>query len=379
MTQINLSGLRPVLRRVLLLLLFASLVGCSNQAKPVAASPETVRNLQVMTAQPASVPDAIEAVGTVRAAQTSELASQMMGTIVQLRAREGDHVQRGEVLAVLDESQPRSSLDGAAAAADAAQRELAAANADLEFADSTLQRYQMLYQRKSVSPQEFDEVRTRQKAALARREMAEAGQAQAKAAVAQARTAYDYTRIRAPFDGVITEKKADAGVLASPGMPIFTVEDVRHYRLEVSVNESDLQYVRAGQPATVTIDALGTGTLTGKVTQIVPAADTASRSFLVKIELPSDQRLRSGLYGRAEFDHGQRLSLLIPRRAVVERGQLQGVFVLDQNQVASLRYISLGKSSGASVEVLSGLQNGEEFVARPEDADLSGKRIERKR
>jgi len=78
-----------------------------------------------------------------------------------------------------------------------------------------------------VSPQEFDEVKARQQAALARRDMAKAGQTQAQAALSQARTSLDYTRIRAPFEGVVTEKKADSGTLASPGMPIFTVEDVR--------------------------------------------------------------------------------------------------------------------------------------------------------
>ena len=110
-----------------------------------------------------------------------------------------------------------------------------------------MKRYQTLYDRKSVSPQEFDEVKARYQAALARRDMARAGQAQAKAALAQAHTSLDYTRIRAPFDGVVTEKKADPGMLAQPGIPIFTIEDSRRYRLEAAVNESDLRYVRTGQ------------------------------------------------------------------------------------------------------------------------------------
>jgi multidrug efflux pump subunit AcrA (membrane-fusion protein) len=94
----------------------------------------------------------------------------------------------------------------------------------------------------------------------------------------------------------------------------------------------------------VAIEALGNTELKGKVVQIVPAADPASRAFLVKIELPPDTRLRSGLFGRAQFLRGERQALLIPRSAVVERGQLQGVFVLDQNKVANLRYVTLGKS-----------------------------------
>jgi RND family efflux transporter MFP subunit len=206
--------------------------------------------------------------------------------------------------------------------------------------------------------------------------LAIAGQAQAKAALQQARTALGYTHILAPFDGIVTEKKADVGTLASPGMPIFTVEDLHRHRLEATINETDLRYVRMGQQVPVVIDALGEKELKGRVVQIVPAADPASRSFLVKIEVPSDPVLRSGLFGRTRFARGERLALLIPHTAVVERGQLQGIYVLDQNKIASLRYITLGKPSAGQVEVLAGLQAGEMLVADPESGELSGKRIE---
>jgi RND family efflux transporter MFP subunit len=361
---------------LMLLLAAFGLAGCSSEQTRTTPSPETVRNISVLAVQQANVPDLLEAVGTVRAAQTSDAASQMMGNIVEIRSHEGDHVQRGQVLAIIDDSQPRAAVDRATAADLAAQQQLVGADSDLALAESTLKRYQTLFEKKSVSPQEFDEVKARQQAARARRDMAKAGQAQAQAALSQARTSLDYTRIRAPFDGVVTEKKADSGTLASPGMPIFTVEDVQRYRLEASVNESDLHYVRTGEQVSVVIDALDDAGLNGKVLQIVPAADTASRTFLVKIDLPTDTRLRSGLFGRAQFSRGQRQALLIPRSAVVERGQLQGIYVLDQNKVASLRYITLGKPSGADVEVLAGLQNGERFVAKPGAVDLNGKRIE---
>jgi multidrug efflux pump subunit AcrA (membrane-fusion protein) len=159
-------------------------------------------------------------------------------------------------------------------------------------------------------------------------------------------------------------------------MPLFTVEDLRRYRLETTVNETDLRYVRLGQPAPVLIDALSDREFTGKVAQIVPAADPASRSFLVKVELPFDPALRSGLFGRARFARGERPALLIPRSAVVERGQMQGIYVLDQNRVAGLRYITLGKPLAAHVEVLAGLQGGETLIADPGGREFSGKKVE---
>jgi RND family efflux transporter MFP subunit len=360
----------------LAVVLAGGLSGCSSERQAAPAKPETVRSVAVLAVQRADVPDLLEAVGTIRAAQTSQLASQMAGDIVELRVHEGDRVRRGQVLAVLDGAQPRAGVDRATAAESAAEQQVTALESDLALAQSTLNRYQSLYDKKSVSPQEFDEVKSRYQAALAHRDMARAGQAQAKAGLAQARTSLEYTRILAPFDGLVTEKKADPGMLASPGLPIFTIEGLGHYRLEATVNENDLRYVRMGEQVSVVVDALENADLKGKVVQIVPAADPGSRSFLVKIELPADTRLRSGLFGRAQFSRGNRSSVLIPETALVKRGQLQGVYVLDQNKVAGLRYVTLGRNSGTQVEVLAGLQEGEHIVTKPSDLDLNGKRIE---
>lgn len=351
------------------------LVACSNERPTQAAAPEVVSNLQVVAVQKTTVPDWLEAVGTVRAAQTSQLASQIMGNLVEVRAHEGERVESGQVLVVIDDAQPRAAVQQASAAELAAQKDVSAAESEFALAEATLKRYQQLYEKKSVSPQEFDEIQAHRQAAEARRDMARAGLAQANAALAQARTLLGYTRIRAPFAGVVTEKRADPGTLASPGMAIFTLEDTRSYRLEVTVDESDVHLVRVGQSARVSIDALGMAEVAGKVVQIVPAADPGSRSFLVKVELPKDAHLRSGLFGRAQFARGERSALLIPRAAVVERGQLQGVYVLDSEQVAGMHYVTLGRTTGQQVEVLSGLEGGEKLIAAPGDRDLGGKRI----
>ncbi len=351
------------------------LSSCSNERRTQAAAPETVTSVSVIVTQKTTVPDWLEAVGTVRAAQTSQVASQMMGNIVEIRAHEGHRVGSGQILADLDDSQPRAAVDQASAAVTAAEKEVSAADSSFALAEATLKRYQQLYEKKSVSPQEFDEIRARYQSAEARRDMARAGQAQANAALTQARTALGYTRIRAPFAGVVTEKKVDAGTLASPGMLIFTIEDTRSYRLEAAVDESDIRLVRVGQTVPVLLDALGNTEFSGKVVQIVPAADPASRSFLVKIELRADARLRSGLFGRTRFSRGKQSALLIPRAAILERGQLQGVYVIGVNGIAALRYVTLGKNAGQQVEVLSGLQDGEKVVAAPGNRELGGKQI----
>ena len=361
---------------LLLLALAGLLSGCSTEQNVHANTPVVIHGLKLITANMATVPDVLEASGTVRAYQTSQLASQATGTITQVRVREGERIRRGEVLVLVDQSAASAALDRALATQAAAANELTAAESDLTLAESTLARYQALVEKQIVSRQQFDEIKARRDSAVAHRDLARAAQLQAKAAVSEARAALDFTRVLAPFDGIVTERKLDPGALANPGQPILTVEDVSRYRLEVSVNENDLRFAHLREHAPISIDALGRNDLNGTVTQIVPAADAASRTFIVKVELPADKAMRSGLFGLARFSRGEKSSLLIPQSAVFERGQLHGIYVLDQSGVASLRYVTLGHPTETQVEVLAGLQNGERVVAQPGELDLAGKRIE---
>jgi RND family efflux transporter MFP subunit len=359
-----------------LLALVLALSGCSDTHVDAASAPDVVRKVPVVTAQIAHIPDLLEASGTVSSAETSSLASQIMGTIVEVRVHEGDRVQPGQVLVVIDEAQPQAAFNRAVAAETAAGHEIEAAESELALAESTFKRYQILYDKKVISPLEFEGIKSREQSAVARRDLARAALEQAKAELTQARTTLEYTRIRAPYDGVVTERKLDPGALASPGFAILTVEQLGHYRLEVSINEGELRYIHMGDEVPITIDALGSFEGKGRVAQIVPSADPASRSFLIKLDLPSNPQLRSGEFGTAEFSRGERASLIIPQTAVIQRGQLQGAYVLDGRKIATLRYITLGKTAGVQVEVLAGLESGEAVVANPGGLELSGKQIE---
>ena len=353
-----------------------TLASCSHDEHPAPAAPETVRGLPVVEVKPTTVSEWLEAVGTVYASSTSTLSSRVTGNILEIRVREGDRVGRGQTLVVIDHAQPSAALEGARAALAAARQEVSATNADYGLADATFRRYQDLFDKKSVSPQEFDEVKARRQMALARRERAQAAEAQTRAAVEQAQISLNDATVRAPFDGVVTQKKADPGMLATPGMPLLVVEDTRRYRLEAGLDESEMRLVRLGQRADVVLDALGGEMLAGKVAEIVPAADPSSRTFTVKIEVPPNSRVRSGLFGRARFSRGERRALLVPYAAVKRRGQLEAVYVVGSGQIATVRFVTLGTPSGDHIEVLSGLAASERIVAAPGDRDLGGKRIE---
>ncbi|HLJ40018.1 MAG TPA: efflux RND transporter periplasmic adaptor subunit [Candidatus Acidoferrales bacterium] len=349
--------------------------GCSSDHTVIANTPETVGGLRLFRVQQQTVPDSFEAVGTVRAARAAQISAEVMGRVTAIHVREGDTVRQGETLAVLEDMQPRAGVQQAKAALMAADHEVAAAESERVLAQATFARLKKLYDEKSISPHEFDEINARVQSATARHDAAVSVRSQAAAGLQQASIILDRARIRAPFDGMVTERQVDPGALASPGMPLLTVEATGRYRLETSLDERDLKFAQMGAIVPVRLDSLEGKPLTGKVVQIVPAADPATRSFIVKVELPANANLRSGLYGHAEFSRGQKRAILIPRTAVLEHGQLQSVYAVRDNNLADLRYVTLGRERTEGIEVLSGLSAGDRIVSDPGGRELAGKRI----
>lgn len=352
------------------------LAGCSSEKKAEAPAPEVVRGISLVTTQRAMQGDYLEAPGTVRAAQSAQLASQMMGTITAVNVHEGEAVRRGQVLITIDAAQPHAIYQSATAGLQASKQFVAAAAADYALAEATMKRYQSLYDKKSVSPQEYDEVKTKLEAARARRDAAQAGTAQAEAAVVESSTRVGFSKIRAPFDGLVTAKLVDAGAMAAPEVPLLVMENPSRFRLEANVDESQIGVVKLGMTVPVVIDSLGGREITGRVVQVVPAADPASRTFTVRVELPSNPLIRSGVFGHAKFPLGQRETMVVPQTALLQRGQLEAVYVVNRDGLATLRYVTLGKPSSGNVEVLSGLGDGDRVVAESGGRELSGKRVE---
>jgi RND family efflux transporter MFP subunit len=365
--------------RLLLIATLSVLVGiagCSSDRAVVAKTSETVRGFSLAPVQARTVPDMFEVVGTVRALRTAPISAEIMGRVTAVNVREGEKVKQGETLLTIEDVQPKATLEQAQAALTAAEHEVAAAESERALAQSTYARLNKLHEEKSISPQEFDEINSRLQSTTARRDSAVAARAQAAAGLQQARILLDRARVRAPFDGVVTERRIDPGALASPGLPLLTIESAGRYRLEVGVNENDLKYVRLGATVPVSLDAYEGAPMIGKVVEIVPAADSASRSFVVKLELPANVNLRSGQFGHADFARGQKKAILIPHTAVLEHGQLQSVYALDDHNIATLRYVTLGKAQAGDVEILSGLNPGERVISDPGGRELAGKRIE---
>lgn len=348
--------------------------GCSRSGAPPAISPLVVR-AEVVRSISAAERQGIATTGTLRARETAVISAQVQGQIRQVLVRAADRVRAGQLLVVLDDTAMRAALHQAQAAEEAAHRQQYAAQTDASLAAQTLARYQMLKNENSVSPQEFDEVKMRAETAQLRLESYAAQTEQAKAAVDGARTQLGYTALHAPFAGIITARLADPGSLAAPGIPLLEVDRDGPLQADTKVDESLLASVRPGMAVPLAIDG-ATGTINGVVAQILPAADPASHSFQVKLDLPAAKNLRAGMYATAEFPGSMRQAILAPQSAVTIRGSLACVYALGADGVAQLRYITLGSTHGDQVEVLSGLAPGELLVNHPGDRDLAGKRIE---
>ncbi|HEV2387392.1 MAG TPA: efflux RND transporter periplasmic adaptor subunit [Candidatus Acidoferrales bacterium] len=371
--------------------LLLPLWGCGGQAPAAGPAPETVAGLRVEIAQLETLPNEVAAPGTVASIHTAQLAARVMGTVESVLVREGNPVRQGQTLVVLDDREfaaghaaAEAAVQEAAASRQQAQRAVTAAAAQADLAEKTYRRYVFLRDQKSVSPQEFDVVETQQRAAQAALAQAQAGQAQAVAGYRRAQeqasaasTAETYTKIIAPFDGVVLERFVDPGTMATPGLPLLSVEETSRYRLEAVVDAEKAAAIRLGMPVPVKLDALPGKSFPGTVAEIEPGANPVSHTVQVKIDLPRDPALRSGLFGRALFRQGERRAIVVPESAILERGQLRGVYLVDSGGIIHLRLVTLGAGVGAGGrEALSGVEAGERVVANPGTADLDGKRAE---
>lgn len=343
---------RSLLLTLTISLAVAALAGCGgSEPLPTRAERAPVA-APVSVAQVESVTDAIVATGTAEAYRRVMPGTKIMGRIEQVLVREGDRVAKGATLARLE------SRD-LAAMVEQAKAGVAMAEAQLENARAQHARILDLHSRGSVTEKN--------------KEDAEAGFRTATAAVEQARAnlraaevTLSYAAITTPVAGHVVERRTEAGDMAAPGMPLFAIEDLSRVKIIAKVSESEIAGLETGGAAKVAIEALDFER-DATVAKIVAAADRASRTFEVELLVDNDDgRIKSGMFARVSFARGVRSGLFVPESALVQRGQLDGVFAVDEQQRALLRWVRLGqKAADGRVEVISGLGAGERYVVAP--------------
>jgi RND family efflux transporter MFP subunit len=368
-------------------------VACSHEP-PAPVAEGTPIDVTVAKVATADLHRPFESGGTVRARTTATIVARIVAEVREVRVRPGDRVRAGQPLIVLDSrdlAANRARAEAGAAAADAAVKAadagLQAAEAGLKLADATHRRIAGLADQKAATAQELDQAVAGLRAAQAQADAARAQAAAARSGLEAARAAADAARVMAtyavltaPFDGVVTEKLVEPGNMASPGVPLMSVEDTREFRLETRVDESRAALVTVGEPVEVELggaeepgtEAERRPAVTGKVSEIARALDPGSHAYLIKVGLPGGVAVRSGMYGRARFAGPSHQALAVPVSSLVRHGQLVGVFVVGADHRARMRLLNVAETDGGRVEVLAGLDAGETIVLAPPPALTDG-------
>ena len=337
---------RPALPVFPLLVLLCACVS-ETPARPRREVPP--RAVRVEQAELRERPVFTEVVGTVRATRSATIAPLIPGTVVEIRVGLGSSVRAGDALVKLSAREVEARLEQSRVVSAQAARDRARATS--------------LVGQGAISVAEYENAMSQWSVAQARQ--------------AEASSIADRRVLRAPFAGVITSKLASVGDTALPGQPLLVLEALSALRLEAQVPEATGESLAIGDSVPVQIEGLEHD-LDGRLAEIQPASDAASRTRLFKIDLPDAPGLRSGQFGRALLTSGQAPTVTIPSEAVVHHGQLESVFVVDSG-IARLRLVRSGRAWKGRVEISSGLSGGEDVAVAGAAGLVDGDRVEEAR
>jgi len=377
---------------VFLFFLSCLISGCGDKIEPGTTAAPSGPKIKTAVAELriSEQPMMYEAVATVQARTAGTLSSKVMGTILKIHVKEGALVKKDDVLVTLDSKQVSAQVRQAQAGLNEAKKAESAAKAALESARAgaaqaatAYERTRKLFKGEAATQEVFEAAEARHKEAQAAVSQAEAMLEAAQYRIKQSQAALDTvsvsrkdTTILAPYDGKVTKKMVDEGDLASPGTPLLNLEGTTGYRVDLILPETYIRNVQIDQAVPVRIPAVSEQVFKGTIETIVPQADEKSRTFLVKVNLPGHESLRPGLFARVSVPVGTESVLLVPKSAIVTQGQLTGIFVVKENNIARFRIIRIARKFDDRMEVVTGLKAGERYVVSPPLQLVDGSQIE---
>jgi len=351
---------------IILLGLFTS--GCTSHNDKEIQRP-FVAGVEVKTVATSLADDFYETSATVKSKTNSVVSSMIMGRVTSLRVKEGERVSKGQLLLTIDSRDTAQRAIGAQAGVNEASKGVEAAAQNSALVNKTYERYRNLYNEKVITRQEFDTITTQKNVADIEYQRAIQGVNRAKAGLGEVSVYQSYARVTAPISGIVTQKNIDLGSTALQGQPLLTVETPSSLELTANINESLLQKVKTGTP--VYVESNGKN-ISSKITTVIPIIDPMTRTFKVKIALSG---VSSGQYLKVKIPVAKKEALLVPSAAIVQKGELTGVYTVDDKNIISYRLIRIGKTNGNKVEVLSGLNNGEKIITSGVDNAVDGGEI----
>lgn len=329
---------------------------CSDSERPGLGPGSAAAGLATVVVQPALVAREMAFDGAVEALNQSTVAAQTSGRVVELPFDVGDHVEKGAVIVrftATEQRAKRQALDASAAEAQAR----------LSEAQLAYDRTRDVYERKLIAKAQFDKAQADLDAARARVEST-------RAQLVEAREGVGYTTIVAPYAGIVVARHVQLGETVSPGKPIMTGLSLEHLRVVVDIPQQHIGPLRRHRKARVLLP--DGRSVDASALRIPPAADPATHSFRVLVELPLDDHgVFPGTLVKVVFVSGEDERLLVPEQAVVRRGELTGAYVVGPDGRISLRYLRLGSPGADGVPVLSGLAAGDKVATDPIAAGIA--------
>src|SRR5690554_559843 len=357
--------MKKIFTSISVLSIIGLLVSCSGDKEKTASELPAIAVTVNETAESQSG-NFVVASGKIEAENSANISTRMMGYVTSVKVKTGQKVSKGQLLATI------SSADLQAKKAQA-EAGITQATAAYNSAKRDYDRFVVLFSQKSASQKEMDDMTTHF-------EMAKAGLEAAKQMKNEVMAQFSYTNITAPFSGVVTGTFVKEGDMANPGMPIVSVEGESKLQAVVMVSESEISNIKNGMTTDVNIKSLDK-TVKGKVAEVSTSARNTGGQYIVKIDLDKTENVLSGMFVNSVFPiekqagKTQNNLVLIPQEAVITQGQLKGIYVVNDDNTAILRWLRLGKTYGNDIEVLSGLTSGEKYVLKADGRLFNGARV----
>lgn len=341
--------MKPLFSIILSTLSLAAILstsGCNSEHQEGAVRIQLpVQEVQVEQAALEPVRNQMELLGTIEPVNRVEIAAKVSGTIIDLPVVLGSEIEKGEILVEISAGEIDAKLEQS--------------KAQLEQAKRNLERERKLLSKKAATR---ESVRALQE-----------GVDMANAAYTEALTFQQYTRIKAPINGRVTRKHVNKGDLATPGKPLLNIEDNKHLQVITDIPERYIFHVKQGDNLKIEVPSAEM-TITGIVAEVAPNADPQTRTAPIKLDIEANEKLYGGQFVRVALNTKEAHTLTIPKTALVPIGQLERVFVVEGDS-ARLRLVRSGETYGDSIEILSGLKEGEQVVIKGQQTIKDGQPV----
>jgi len=307
--------------------------------------------------------------GQIEAAHSTNVATRIMGYITKIYVKAGDRVNAGQLLFTVNSN----DIQAKQSQVDAMLKQSEAA---FHVAQKDFDRYTALYKQNSASVKELEQITMQY-------QTAKAGVEAAKGMQHEVKSQLTYANVVAPFSGVVTQKLADEGSLANPGMPILTIEQGGSLQVTAMVPETEIASLKVGDAANVNVDAANKQ-FQSKLIQINPSSQFTGGQYIIKLSIPSSDanKLMAGMYAQIKIQtktvtvkSDTSNTVMIPTSVLVYRDQLVGVYTISAQNTAMLRWLRIGKTEGDKVEVLSGLAKNEAYIIKAEGNLYNGVKV----